>query len=193
MKKVLAVVIAVAFISIGAASQAQVPNVQVYFDQNLQTTQGFCKGLGVEDNLPVVWVNFNTFIKTVEYAVDMGPNTPVTYLGAVYPDGSLHLGSPYVDGPGGATDGVTITYTIPQNGFDPFISNYLHVLWTCDTCGAEQQPITIVPHETAGTIQIVEFQTYNLIDGVGMRSLVCPGEVSTKEATWGQIKSLYNN
>ena len=40
MKKVLAVVIAVAFISLGASVQAQVPNVQVYFENNLQTTLG---------------------------------------------------------------------------------------------------------------------------------------------------------
>jgi hypothetical protein len=201
MKKVLAVVIAVAFISIGAvSSDAQVPNVGIYFDQNLTQTQGFCEDhfFTEEDLLYVAFVNFNSYVKTVEFAVDMGPNNPVGYLGdemiGAPEDGYLKLGQSYVDGPGGADDGITITYPLPQNAFDPFVCMMLRVIWLCDTCdGQPTQPISVVPHEYFGTIQAIEYLTFDKIDGVGMTSLVCPGAVKTQDKSWGQIKALYNN
>jgi hypothetical protein len=203
MKKVLAVVIAVAFISIGAVvTHAQVPFVQVYFDQNLTQTQGHCEDhyLGEIGNLYVALVNFNTYVKTVEFAIDMGPNSPVLYQGDVMvPSAILWLGQSYRDGindgPLGASpdDGITITYDLPQNAFDPFVCMMLQVAWTCETCDGPQQPISVVPHEYFNTIQAVEYQTFALIDGVGMTSLVCPGTVKTDEKSWGQIKALYNN
>lgn len=197
MKKVLAVVIAVAFISIGAFStHAQVPNVAIYFDDLLQSQQGDCADhfLGEQTLLNVVMNNFNTFVSTVEFATEFGPG-PVSYLGDVHvPAMTLFLGTSYVDGPGGAPDGVTITYQIPQNAFDPFICMKLNVLWLCDDCGAlPPQPLKVVPHEATGVVQAVEWQTFALIDGVGMTSLVCPGPVSTEETTWGQVKALYDN
>jgi hypothetical protein len=197
MKKVLAVVIAVAFISIGVVnSNAQVPNVQIYFDDLLQATQGDCGDhfFGEPDELNVVMNNFNTFVSTIEFAVFFGPG-PVTYLGDLHvPAMSLFLGTSYQDGPGGLPDGVTITYQLPQNAFDPFICMRLGIAWFCDDCLAQPvQPINVVPHEGTGKVQAVEWQTFNLIDGVGMSSAVCPGIVSTEESSWGQIKALYNN
>jgi hypothetical protein len=107
---------------------------------------------------------------------------------------TLFLGTSFVDGPGGAPDGVTITYQIPQNAFDPFICMKMNVLWTCDDCTAlPVQPINVVPHESSGLVQAIEWQTFNAIGGVGMASAVCPGIVSTEESSWGQIKALYNN
>lgn len=203
MKKVLAVVIAVAFVSIGAVqSNAQVPNVQIYFDDLLTATQADCADhfVGEQTELNVVMNNFNTLIKTVEFAVNWPAGGPVSYLGDLHvPAANLVLGSSYIDGPGfddvtTFRDGVTITYTFPQNAFDPFICMKLKALWLCDDCTAlEPFQISVYGHEGTGVVQAVEYQTYNLIDGVGMQSAVCPGIVSTEESSWGQIKALYNN
>jgi hypothetical protein len=196
MKKVLAVVIAVAFISIGVVqSNAQVPNVQIYFDDLLTQTQGDCADhfVGEQTELNVVMNNFNTLVKTVEFAVNWGPG-PVSYLGDLHvPEAQLSLGTSFIDGPGGLIDGVTITYTFPQNAFSPFICMKLKALWLCDSCDAlSPQNISVYGHEGTGVVQAVEYLTYNLIDGVGMQSVVCPGPVSIEESSWGQIKALYN-
>lgn len=187
MKKVLAVVIAVAFISIGAvSSDAQVPNISIYFDDLLQNQQGECQGLGVQDTLYVVCNNFNTFLSTVEFATQV--NFPLIYLGDVHNAGALFLGT--------STTGVTITYPIPQAAFGPFIAMRLRVLWQCDDCDLESippTPLAIVPHPGTGNIEGVAWQTFEVIPAVGMTSLVCPGIVSTEESSWGRVKALYNN
>lgn len=196
MKKVLAVVIAVAFISIGAVnSNAQVPNIQIYFDDLLQETQAYCEDhfVGEVDQLYVVMNNFNMFVSTVEFAVDMsGVAGYLLYLGDVHLPGSLFLGNSVL----GAPPGVTITYPLPQNGFAPFICMKIEVLWQCDACPQPPVgnfPITVIPHQGTGLIQAIEWQTFRQVQGVGMFSLVCPVGVSTEETSWGKVKALYNN
>lgn len=204
MKKVLAVVIAVAFISFGAvSSNAQVPNIQIYFDDLLQETQGFCEDhyLGEPDQLYVVCNNFNMFISTVEFAVEWGiPAGYLTYAGDAHLPGSLNLGTsltnPAYPGVGEIPGGVTITYPLPQNGYNPFICMMINVVWICEACpppGNGNFPIVVVPHQGTGVIQAIEWQTFRIVDGVGMTSLLCPEDVSTEETTWGAVKALYNN
>jgi hypothetical protein len=195
MKKVLAVVIAVAFISIGAvSSDAQVPNIAIYFDQGLSQQQGFCEGIGAPALLWVGMNNFNAWITTVEFATDFGPNWPLTYFADQHvPQANLAIGTSYEDGPGGLIDGVSISYTLPQNAFDPFVCMQIAAIWDCESCeGLAPQPITVVKHEGSGIIQATEWQTFRLIDGVGMESLVCPGSISNEETSWGRVKALYN-
>lgn len=188
MKKVLAVVFAVAFIGAGAVStNAQVPNVQIYFDDLLVATQGDCGDHfnGDVSFLPVVMNNFNAFVSSVEFGTDFGPNFPLTYLNDSHNAGAIFQGL--------SPSGVAIAYPIPQNAFDPFVCMKLLVAWNCDTCdGAPVQPIAIVPHPGTGFVRAVEFQSLRIIDAVGMTSVVCPGPVSTEETSWGQIKALYN-
>jgi hypothetical protein len=195
MKKVLAVVIAVAFISLGAvSSNAQVPNFQVYFDDLLQDTQGFCSPdmFFVQDTIYVVLNNFNTFVSTVDFSLDFTSNFPLSYLGDVPDADAIDLGTSSI-----ADDalGITRTWPIPQNAFDPMIALEVRVLWQCEDCDAEAIPpqaIIVLGNEQFSPYA-VEWQTFRLIPGVGMTSLVCPGEISTQESSWGQIKALYNN
>lgn len=198
MKKVLAVVFAVAIISLGALSaSAQVPNIAIYFDDLLHEQQGYCEDhfVGHVDSLNVVMLNFNSFISTVEFGTDFYGEPLVDYLADLHvPSATLWLGNSYIDGPGGAIDGVTITYQIPQNAFDPFVCMKLLVQWKCDSCvGQTAQPIAVVPHEGTGDIIAIEWQTFRIIDAVGFTSQVCPGEVSTEESSWGRVKALYGN
>jgi hypothetical protein len=189
MKKVLAVVIAVAFIgAFAVSSNAQVPNIQIYFDDLLQATQGNCADhyIGELDELNVVMNNFNAFVSSVEFGTLFGPG-PVSYVLDVHvPAETNHLGQSNL--------GVAISYTIPQNAFVPFICMKLLVAWGCDSCdGQPVQNISVVPHPGTGFVRAVEFQTFRVIEAVGMTSAVCPGPVSTEESSWGQIKALYGN
>jgi hypothetical protein len=206
MKQVLVVVIAVAFISIVAVgSQAQVPNVQIYFGPNeaqLWDTQAECPGPlppPVFEELYVVYQNFNAWISTAEFAVDFGPNFPLVYSNDLHPAGvwgKIWLGVSYDPNPPPAVSGITITDPIPGNGFKPFVVLRIRAIWGCEDCDLEGipiQPITVVPHEGTGSIHAVEFQTFQIIPGIGMVAHVCPGLISTEEATWGQVKALYNN
>jgi hypothetical protein len=195
MKKVLAVVIAVAFISIGAvSSDAQVPNVQIYFDANLTQTQGLCQGIGIPQTLYVVYQNFNAAISTTEFGIDWGVNGAALWFGGdVHIPGALFLGTSWQAG--ALTDGVTITYPIPQNGFGPMVAMWIQAFWNCDTCdlgGGNFQKIEVKPHDGTGNILCVTFATFQTIHGIGMNAHACPGAISTEEATWGKVKALYN-
>jgi hypothetical protein len=189
MKKVLAVVIAVAFIgAFAVSSNAQVPNIQIYFDDLLQATQGDCADhfSGELDQLNVVMNNFNMFVSSVEFGTDFGLNFPVTWLGDVHNPGAINLGN--------SPTGVAISFPIPQNAFGPFVCMRMSVLWQCDSCvGQPVQTIAVVPHPGTGFVRAVEFNTFRTVVGVGMTSAVCPGPVSTEESSWGQIKALYGN
>ena len=93
---------------------------------------------------------------------------------------------------GSVLTGVTITYPLPQNAFDPFICMNVLVKWLCDGCGPTQA-IQVVPHPTSVGIIGIEWQTFITIPAVGMTSLVCPGTISAEEASWGRVKALYSN
>jgi hypothetical protein len=166
-----------------------VPNITIYFDDLLQETQGFCEDHFVTetDQLYVVCNNFNMFMSTIEFGLDFNAPGALTYLGDVHLPGALALGT--------SPTGVTITYPLPQNAFDPFICMLIDVLWLCDDCGVAGGPwaLSIVPHPGTGVVQGIEWQTFRVVNGVGMTSLVCPGIISTEETSWGAIKALYNN
>jgi hypothetical protein len=196
MKKVLAVVIAVAFISIGAVySNAQVPNISVYFDDLLQDQQDACENhfAGEVGEIYVVMNNFNTMISTVEFGVDWGPGG-LLLLGENHLPGAIFLGlAAGKQAPSPVQPrGVTITYPIPHNAFGPFICMTFSVFWTCEECPPDDpQAISVVPHEGTGDIIGIEWQTFRIIDALGWTSLVCPGSVAAEETSWGRVKALY--
>lgn len=184
MRKVLAVVIVAAILSIGALSAfAQVPNVQVYFDENLTQTQSNCGGFLVPDTLNVVANNFNMLLSTIEFSI-IPPTTKALYVGDVHRPDALWLGS--------SPTGVTITYSIPHNAFVPFVCMRYAILWLCDTCDAVSEPIIVGPEPFEGVVAAIEWQTFRKVVGVGMTSLICPGVISTEESTWGRVKALYS-
>jgi len=188
MRKVLAVVIVAAICSIGVNAFAQIPNVQIYFDDNLQQTQGYCKGFGVGDTLKVVCNNFGMFMSTIEFGI-VPPTMYALGGGDVHIPGALWLGTST-----NPVTGVTITYPIPKNAFGPFVCMGYSILWVCDVCPPEPAPVGVVkviPNPASGKLQAIEWQTFRLVQGTGMTSTLCPGVISTEESTWGRVKSLY--
>lgn len=184
MKKVLAVVLTVAFVGMWAyTATAQTPHVVVFFDEEAWTqTTEVCQGNGVFDTLSVVAVNFNMWISAIEYAVNYPPSTQWI---ADLPVTPLNIGST----PGG----VASTWNLPQNGFAPLGVMNVLVMWTCDDCyTSANDPIIVSPHPLTGFIRAARYPDNVLVDGVGLTSLVCP-VVPVEEKTWGGVKALYDN
>jgi hypothetical protein len=184
MKKVLAVVLTVAFISLWAYSaSAQTPHVVVFFDEDFWTqTTEVCQGIGTLDTLSVVAVGWNMFISAIEYSVSYPPS--LIWL-ADLPVTQLNIGT--------TPSGVATTWGLPQNGFEPLgIMNVL-VSWNCDDCtGYQNDPIVVGPHPLTGFLRVARYPDNELIEGVGLTSLVCP-VVPVEEQTWGGVKALYDN
>jgi hypothetical protein len=184
MKKVLAVVLTVAFIGMWAyTASAQTPHVVVFFDEDAWTqTTEVCQGNGVFDTLSVVAVNFNMFINAIEYAVNYPPST--VWI-ADLPVTPLNIGT--------TAGGVASSWSLPQNGFVPLGVMNVLIQWQCDDCGTSpNDPIIVAPNPLTGFIRATRYPDNFLVEGVGLTSLVCP-VVPVEEKTWGGVKALYDN
>ena len=183
MKKVLAVVLTVAFVSMWAyAATAQTPHVVVFFDENYTQTTAVCGGNGVTGTLYVVAVNFNMWISAIEYAVNYPPS--ILWLADI-PKTPLNIGVT----PGG----VASSWGLPQNGFAPLGVMDVLFSWQCDDCSTSpNDPIVVATHPQTGHIRAARYPDNVLVDGVGLTSLVCP-VVPVEDKTWGGVKALYDN
>jgi hypothetical protein len=166
-------------------ASAQVPNVQIYFDDNLTETQGYCGGVAVLDTLNVACNNFNMLMTSIEFSI-VPPAVDAIWVGDLQVPGALALGT--------SPTGVSITYPIPKNAYFPFVCMRYVILWNCADCNSAtpNDPLIVTGHPYTGVITAIEWQTYRQVLGVGMTSLICPQGVSTEESTWGRVKSLYS-
>lgn len=196
MKKILVVVI-VAVLGLGAfVANAQVPHIQIYFDEDFQTTQVDCPSIPPEDYGTVsgwLWVvanNLNMWVSGVEYMIDypaevefvgdfIDEHDPVTN-----PDGTqLKIGQSDV--------GIGITWhSIPANGWSPVLCQKARYLWWCGDCSVTNIPWDVEPHPQSGKVQAIRFPDNARFDCVGMRSYIC-ATVPVEETTWGGVKALY--
>lgn len=187
MRKVLAVVFAAVLVGMFAYSaDAQVPNIQVYFDNTHTQTATECRPGGqFLDGLFVVANNFNNFAQAVEFQVNYPP--------AIQWTSDSHNAPLFV---GNSAAGIALSYQIPQNAFVQWRIMTAAFVYNCIDCddaqffGGGPQPVVVSGYLAAlapryTTIGGVE------IDVLGMTSLICPGTVGTEETSWGQIKSLY--
>jgi hypothetical protein len=188
MKKVLAVVLAAAFVGVVSFNvNAQVPNAAVYFDDGTYAQQQKdCPNAPVGtvlDHLNVVLNNVNSYVSAVEFSVSYP--AAISWLGDTHST-PLHLGF--------SPSGVAISWALPQNAFGPMLAMQAQFVWMCDGCGGfDNSPVTVGPHGTTGFLRAVGWPNNNLIDLVGGTALICPLGVPTEEQTWGAIKSLYND
>ena len=188
MKKVLALVLAAAFISSAAFNaSAQVPNLTLYFDTgagfNSQTKDCPNGTPGtVLDAVQVVLNNANAWLTSVEYSIAFPPSMSYAFANS---SATLAIGNP--------VSGHTLGWNLPQNAFSPFVVSEVNFLWNCDGCNPpNDEPVTVVANGDTGFLRMVAWPDNNVIDLVGSTSLVCPGAIPVQEKTWGSIKSLYN-
>ena len=184
MKKVMAAVLVAACVGLAVHSaNAQVPNVQVYFDAALTQTSQDC-GVGSQ-TLHVVAQGFGMWLSALEYQVLYPPE--VMWLADIADPQRLDIGS--------SASGIASSWTIPLNAFSSVLVLDALVNWspTCD-CAGGASPLVVGPHPSTGAIRAVRWPDNVLITGiVGMTALVCPGTVPVEETSWGQVKALYNN
>ena len=186
MKKVLAVVLAAAFVSvstIGAMAQP-VPNVQFFFDRNMTMTAMDCPGTtGDIETGYVVAVNFEAFFSAIEYSVAYPPS--MIYIA----DAPVNVNQLNI---GNSNSGISSAWSLPMNGFEPI--RILEVLyqWNCDDCyDAANGAIVVGEFPISGALRYTRWPDNTLFAAVGMTSLVCPGPVPVQESSWGGIKALY--
>jgi hypothetical protein len=194
MKSVLAVVLAVALVGLGAhGASAQVPYVQAYFSVDPYTTAAGCPAapLGtVFQDLYVVTHNYNNFLIAIEYGLSLPAE--LFYLGFSPPQPEdLVIGDPL-------TTGVAVSWGLPRNGFEPLLVGVVHTLWMCmstidpPSCGANNAPVVVLPNQQSGNLTAVTWPVIGPdASGIGMTSLICPEPVAAEQTSWGQIKALY--
>lgn len=175
-------------IAISGTAFAQTPTFQVYFDEGYQDAAADCPAgpIGtVLDTLHVVAHNFNVWVGAAEFMVDYSDY--LTWLGEEVIGTELKIGS--------TPDGIAITWPGRRNGFQALEMVRVTVQWMCNDCqgigGTPGAEIVVMPYPGRTSPRIVEYNTQNYIDGVGMKSLVC-AQVPVEQTTWGQIKSLYH-
>ena len=181
MKKVLAVAFAIALLSLAFSASAQVPYVQVFFDDYASVESMDCPGMG-PSYLTVFAINWNMWIAAIEYMV-MLPSS-MSFTGDIIDPSVLAIGT--------STSGISLSFPVPGDGHMPFMTQKIGIVWLCSDCtGIADQQIVVLPHPTPGVVQAVRWPDTVVFTGVGMTSTVCPVVVPTQESTWGSVKSLY--
>jgi len=190
MKKVLAVVLAVAVVCVGAYSaDAQVPLAKAVFDGDFGTDSKDCPGPGL-DQLTIIVSNFNSWLGSIQFGVSFPPS--LSYIGeAPLPNANLVLGTSDVTV--APWFGVTIGYgNAPVNAFSTAVVHGIQVFWNCIGCNPPtDELVVVVPNGLTGLLEGAVWPTSVLVPIYGGTSVVCPTPVPVETQTWGQIKSLY--
>jgi hypothetical protein len=187
MKRILVVVIAVVIGLMAINANAQIPNVQVYFDYNLTETGANCPVAPpgtVLDSCYVVANNFNMWMNAIEYTIDYPPQ--ILWVGDVFPTDRLTIGN--------SPSGVGVSWPLPGNAFGALVIQKIRFYWMCDNCDPQgpnaDAPISVLPYPLQSTVRAVRWPDLAIVPGVGMTSLIC-ATVPVEETTWGGIKSMY--
>lgn len=183
MKKALAAVLAIALAGVVATANAQVPNVQVYFNSAYSHTQTDCKSMGTPDQWYVVMNNWNMWVLAVDFAIQYPP--AVYFQMDVPPASVAFLGS--------SPSGIALTWSLPQNGFSPLLALTVNVLWLNCECAQGPQAVVVKGYTPFAKLQptAIRWPDGAEVPGVGMTSLICPGVIATDSKTWGGVKALY--
>ena len=175
-------------LSIGIVN-AQTPFIAVYFDAAYQIEgPGYSDGLTVEcpgsglDTLYVALVNANKYVSGVDFMVDYPP--ALTWMGDLDTQ-PVSIGT--------TPTGLSMGWSLPQNGFSTLQICKVRVLWNCEFCDGLylNNPVVVVPNPTTFTLGFTDWPDYALFPAVGMTSLICP-TIPTEDTTWGKVKSLYS-
>ena len=188
MKKALAGVLAVALVGVIAGSaMAQVPNVQVYFDQGHTQAQADCVTSGTTATLYVVMNNWNMNVTGVDFSISYPPS--LVWLADVLPDPTTQVSI------GQSPGGIAIAYAncCFLDGFQNNIVLLPFVLWGPCDCNQGPQPLVVGGYTPLGKTSptAVRKEDFAEFQGVGMTSLICAGVIATEPSTWGQVKALY--
>jgi hypothetical protein len=178
MKKLLTIIALVAVIALGfSTAPAQVPMVQIVFDQSLTEQTHVCTP-GTQDSAFVVARNFNIWMVGIEFAIDY-PASVMWPYDANGPDLTM-----------GNTDiGFSGAWMSPQNAYQTL--KICTIVYYCNSCPPDTY-IKVIPHPDTGDIKASGYpDVYTYVYGIGWTSTFCPDVIPTDQTTWGNVKAMY--
>ncbi len=190
MKRILVVVFVVAIGLFAIQANAQVPYVQIYFDDTFQISHKDCPNAPagtVVDQIYVVAHNFDMWVSSIEYRIVYPSGSVLFLLDVIDPATQSRIGQ--------SNTGIVITWPNPADGSGGLLCQTANFIWMCDACilggGNSNDQWVVVPHPDSGLLRAVRWPDNVSVTGIGMTALSCP-TIPTEGATWGDIKVLYN-
>ncbi len=196
---ILCAAIVLSLLPMAAMSASPGPHVSIYFDEQWTQAYADCPGGPQLGYLYVVAEGFNAFISAIEFRVDYPPQ-----LGWL---GDQELPPVAI---GNTPTGISMGWTLPQNGFFPLLLTKVAFLWQCpsgDCTGSAEVPVCPNVHPISGFLRAVRYPDQAFIMAGSWGACLCPlvclgcGEpttcvcpelpVPTEPTSWGKIKSLY--
>jgi len=121
MKKVLAVALAIALMTLAFSASAQVPYVQVFFDDYATVESMDCPGVGT-GQLSVFAMNWNMWIGAIEYMISLP--SAMTMIGETFEPGVLVIGN--------SASGIALSFPVPGDGYAPYRTQRIQIF--CMLC-----------------------------------------------------------
>jgi hypothetical protein len=215
MNRFLVVVFAVVVGLSAVAAKAQVPYLQIYFDEKATVTMRDCPDdppMTVLDTAYVYAHNWNNFISAMEFRVVYPAE--VVWVGDLVPDrydtDPIPPPSPTTQcvlkvGSSPGPTGVAVAWNTDfpcrwPRGWDIFQVLRIQFFWNCQGCNPPVDvalPIVnasdILDYTVNGVAIAPEVPPWNVF-GVGLTAYVCPDfYIPVEETTWGGIKALYRD
>jgi hypothetical protein len=183
MRRLLSAAFVVAIVTLSFAAHAQVPFVQVYFDEYGTVDSRDCPPVVMSDTLSVFACNFNMWMSTIEYMIGFGP--AFTFCGDIFDERVSTVGN--------SEWGLHVTFRDLGDARGPFRVQRVCVVWHCTDCAEYlDTQIEVLPHPDTGKVRAVSADDV-IVDAVGMASTTCPWTTPARKSTWGQVKSLYGH
>ena len=181
MKRLFVVAV---FLVMSSAAHAQVPYIQIYYDEYLSQTVSRCPEVSfVTDTLYVVAHNFNMMMSSIEYRIEYAPGN-AAFL--------RDLLEPGTSGAGHSQAGIVVTFATPKDATPFVLVQAAEILWLCMECeNAGVSLFSVFPHPDSDKIQAARWPDGEMIEAVGLAAQICPLSVDIEETTWGGIKALY--
>lgn len=165
-------------------STAQVPYIQIYFDEDLQRTMEIsCPFVDPGSRVGTIYIaahNFSMFMSSIEYRVDYPPE--LSFLGDIINSSYQVVGHSII--------GIVISFPTPLNAFETVVLQKVEFMWVCYACESIAIPVVVVPHPSSGKIGAISWPDSEEVEAVGMTAIVCP-TMPVEASTWGHIKALY--
>jgi len=189
ISKALVAAVLVVGCATGAAN-AQWGGVQVVFGDDPNyfltgPTLGYCKGIAVIDTLSVVAFNISEPISGISFRMDYDFQLMMQYADIVLADSSS----------GYLSAGIELFWNEPVYASEPTIIHKIQVVWTCADCDLQDGnvPLTVYPHPSASGsfVEATRWPDGEIINVLGLTSIVCPETIGVEQSTWGAIKALY--
>lgn len=183
MKRILTVICAlVLFVALSSVADAQVPFVQVFFDDAGTVSSRECPTEQIVDTLTVYAFNLNMTISSIEYTIEYSP--ALSFCGDVI-EGRVRV-------TGNSEYGIIIEFRdLLVTGSKCLIQKSC-VVWFCTDCAGFLDTHNFVfPNLNTGKLGVVRDPDGAFINVAGFASTTCEWVLPVSETTWGRVKSLY--